>query len=78
MGVKSFKINGNSIEEVFLKSKNVINEIRKNSKPHLIEFKTFRAVEHCGPNKDDHLNYRTKSYLKYWAKNAQFQIMKKF
>ncbi len=70
LGVKSFKINGNSIEEVFLKSKKVINEIRKNSKPHLIEFKTFRAVEHCGPNKDDHLNYRTKNYLKYWAKKC--------
>ena len=70
LGVKSLKANGNSIEEVFLKSKNIINKIRKDPAPYLIEFKTFRAVEHCGPNKDDHLNYRTKNYLNYWFKKC--------
>ena len=78
LGVKSLKVNGNSIEEVFLKSKNIISKIRKDSMPYLIELKTFRAVEHCGPNNDDNLNYRTKNYLNYWAKKCPILNYEKF
>ena len=78
LGVKSLKLNGNSIEEVFLKSKDIINKMRKNSKPYLIELKTFRAVEHCGPNNDDNLNYRTKNYLNYWEQKCPISNYEKF
>tara|TARA_X000000368_G_scaffold79652_1_gene59647 strand:- start:991 stop:1962 length:972 start_codon:yes stop_codon:yes gene_type:complete len=78
LGVKSLKLNGNSIEEVFLKSKDIINKMRKDSKPYLIELKTFRAVEHCGPNNDDNLNYRTKNYLNYWEQKCPISNYEKF
>ena len=29
---------------------------------------THRYLEHCGPNLDDHLNYRNESFLNKWSK----------
>lgn len=66
LGIKSLQIDGNSIEKIFLQTKDIVKKIRKHSIPHFIELKTFRKLEHCGPNNDDHLNYRSKSYLKKW------------
>tara|TARA_Y100000590_G_scaffold457581_1_gene610533 strand:- start:28808 stop:29737 length:930 start_codon:yes stop_codon:yes gene_type:complete len=66
LGIKSAKLNGNSIEEVFNITNKIVKEIKKNSKPYLIELKTFRNIEHCGPNNDDFLNYRSKTYLNFW------------
>ena len=31
-----------------------------------MELFTYRWLEHCGPNWDDHLGYRKKDELKYW------------
>lgn len=36
------------------------------SGPVLIEVMTFRCLEHCGPNVDDHLNYRPPEYIEFW------------
>ena len=66
MGVNSLKVSGNSVEKIFLESKKIINKIKKNSGPYLIEFKTYRNLEHCGPNNDDKLGYRKKNYLNFW------------
>ena len=66
LGINSLSINGNSVEDIFLKSKKIINNIRKSSNPFLIELKTFRNLEHCGPNNDDYLGYRSKKYLNFW------------
>ena len=66
LGINSKKIDGNSIEKIFLDSKKIIEKIRKSSSPYLIELKTFRDLEHCGPSNDDFLEYRSKNYLKKW------------
>lgn len=34
--------------------------------PIFLEIETHRYLEHCGPNNDDHLNYRDLEYLKKW------------
>lgn len=69
-GIKSLRVDGNSIEKVFLKTKNIIDQIKISKKPFLIELKTFRSLEHCGPNNDDNLNYRKKAYLNIWNKKC--------
>jgi len=69
-GIKSLRVDGNSIEKVFLKTKNIIDKIKISKKPFLIELKTFRNLEHCGPNNDDNLNYRKKAYLNNWNKRC--------
>ena len=70
MGVNSLKMDGNLIEKVFLNTKKIINNIRNSSSPFLIELKTYRNLEHCGPNNDDDLGYRKKKYLNFWKKKC--------
>lgn len=67
LGIESFQIDGNKIENIFIKTRDVIRQIKKKTRPFLIELKTFRQLEHCGPNNDDNLGYRDKKYLKFWS-----------
>ena len=78
IGINSLKINGNSIEKIFLDSKKIIKKIRKSSNPFLIELKTFRKLEHCGPNNDDQLGYIKKNYLNYWKKKCPIKNYENF
>ena len=77
VGIKSLKINGNNLSEIFNKSKKIINNIRNKSHPFLVELNTYRLVEHCGPNSDDNLNYRSKSEISYWKKKCPVKLFKK-
>ena len=50
----------NSLDEIQL----AIETVKRTRKPSFLEIKTFRVLEHCGPNNDDHLGYRTESEIK--------------
>ena len=66
IGIKSYKEDGNDVEKVFKKTLKAKNFIIKNNQPALIEFKTHRVYEHCGPNIDDILGYRSDYFLNQW------------
>lgn len=78
MGVNSLKIDGNLVEKVFSNSKKIIDKIRKSPRPFLIELKTYRNLEHCGPNNDDKLGYRKKEYLNFWEKKCPIKNYKHY
>lgn len=44
--------------------------------PSFLEVQNFRYLEHCGPNFDDHLNYRSKKIQQFWKKNDSLEIIK--
>ena len=76
--IKSYKANGNFFSDVvstFLKAKSVVEQTNE---PAFIEYQTYRLFEHCGPNLDDHLNYRSKKELRYWKKNDPINILQHF
>lgn len=50
---------GNDVEEVLNISRDAIERARTGMGPQFLEFRTYRWREHCGPDFDDHLNYRT-------------------
>lgn len=50
---------GNDVEEVLNISRGAIEKARTGMGPQFLEFRTYRWREHCGPDFDDHLNYRT-------------------
>lgn len=50
---------GNDVEEVLNISRDAIERARTGRGPQFLEFRTYRWREHCGPDFDDHLNYRT-------------------
>ncbi len=76
-GILSKTIQGNDIEKVFEETKKAISYIKANKKPFLIEFSTYRFIEHCGPNDDDHLNYRPIKEINFWKKNCPIEKYQK-
>lgn len=77
MGIESLNLDGNDVESVFLETKKLIKKIRYNKKPFLMELSTYRILEHCGPNNDDNLNYRTQKEIAYWKKKCPIENYKK-
>tara|TARA_A100001011_G_scaffold391921_2_gene478420 strand:- start:835 stop:1800 length:966 start_codon:yes stop_codon:yes gene_type:complete len=76
-GVESISINGNDTNKVYTVSKKIISSLRKKNKPFFLECKTYRWLEHCGPDWDDNLNYRPKGELKKWIKKCPLNFVKK-
>ena len=75
-GIKSFSMFGNDVLKVHSLAKHCIRTIRRNKKPIFLELKTYRWLEHCGPNWDDNLNYRPKGELKKWIKKCPLKKFK--
>ncbi len=46
--------------------------------PLFIEVDTYRYFEHCGPNEDDHLNYRPTQEVDYWKKRDPLVLTEKY
>ena len=65
-GLKSFVGDGNDAEQVSEITRQARDYMFKKQKPTLLEFETYRWLEHCGPNWDDHLQYRKAGELKDW------------
>lgn len=66
MGMRAVKVEFGNLESLF----NAFEEISKSERlePVLIEIETYRWLEHCGPNSDDLLGYRSSTELdKYLA-----------
>ena len=58
-GISSYTGNGNDIEEILALSRKAVDLARNGEGPQFLEFHVYRWREHCGPDFDDHLNYRT-------------------
>lgn len=61
-GVNYLESNGDDIDSVAEITQEAVGLVR-NFQPTVINFNTFRRFEHCGPNLDDHLGYRTQTEL---------------
>ena len=68
MGIKSSTSDGNDVNKIYKRVYKDIQNIRSGKGPRFCEFMTYRWREHCGPNYDDHLNYRSKIENKFWFK----------
>jgi TPP-dependent pyruvate/acetoin dehydrogenase alpha subunit len=69
LGMQSGSGDGNDVALVFAKTAEALAGIRAGGGPRLLEFSTYRWLEHCGPNFDNDLGYRTEAeYLDWKAK----------
>lgn len=75
-GIRSFKGNGNDVLEVRQLTEEAIFYMDAYKKPALLEFETYRWLEHCGPNWDDHLGYREEGELKHWMSRCPIENLK--
>ena len=67
---------GNDVAGVYEMVGEALDSIRKGGGPRFLEFATYRWLEHCGPNCDNDIGYRTESeYLEWKAKEpiARFE-----
>ena len=75
MGIKSFKINGYDVKETYKTFKNLFKNIRKNKEPLFIELDTYRWREHCGPNYDNNIGYRSEEEFRRWKRNDPIYLI---
>jgi TPP-dependent pyruvate/acetoin dehydrogenase alpha subunit len=68
--VPGLTADGNDVEEVWRVARAAIARARIGGGPSLIEFMTYRWMEHCGPNDDLLLGYRTASELYEWRRRC--------
>uniref|UniRef100_UPI00404730A8 thiamine pyrophosphate-dependent dehydrogenase E1 component subunit alpha n=1 Tax=Algoriphagus sp. TaxID=1872435 RepID=UPI00404730A8 len=68
LGMKTAFGDGNNVEETYNVAKNAIEFIHKNEAPFFIELTTYRWREHCGPDYDNSIGYRTEDEFQEWMK----------
>lgn len=66
LGMKTSTGDGNDVAEVYAKTSEALDSIRSGGGPQLLEFSTYRWLEHCGPNYDNDLGYRTEAEFLAW------------
>jgi TPP-dependent pyruvate/acetoin dehydrogenase alpha subunit len=75
-GLQTMRLDGNNVLEIYRSANTVVRNIRNESGPHFLELNTYRWMEHCGPNDDDHLNYRPANEVKYWKDQCPIEQAK--
>lgn len=75
-GVKSLFGDGNNVEEAYNLTQSAMEYILSHQKPVFLELVTYRWREHCGPNYDNHIGYRTPEEFEEWKKNDPLMTYK--
>lgn len=66
MGLPTADGDGNNVAEVHRMTTDALAEIRAGGGPRFLEFSTYRWREHCGPNYDNDIGYRTEAEFLDW------------
>lgn len=74
MGIDISFIDGNDILAIYNELKEVISSIRTNPRSYFIELPTYRWREHCGPNFDNHIGYRTEDEFQFWKEKDPIRL----
>ena len=61
----SIKLDGNDVEEIYIKTSEIAEKVKKVNKPALIELQTYRWIGHSAFDKHP---YRTKEEINEWKK----------
>lgn len=70
IGINSKICDGYNLAKVLNNIKFAKEYVKKEKKPFFLEFLNYRWLEHCGPNFDNNLGYRTESeYFKFKNKD---------
>jgi TPP-dependent pyruvate/acetoin dehydrogenase alpha subunit len=72
-GVCGFEADGNDVMEVYESMSRTIEDVRRGLGPAYVEYKTYRWREHCGPNFDNDLGYRTEAEYLAWRKRCPIE-----
>lgn len=76
-GVETHQGDGNDVIQVSELAHRAIEKARRGDGPTFLEFKTYRWREHCGPNDDFDLGYRSKAEFEEWKKRCPVETYQK-
>jgi pyruvate dehydrogenase E1 component alpha subunit len=65
-GIATGAGDGNDVEHVYRTTKAAVDAVRAGHGPYYLEFETYRFREHCGPNFDNNIGYRTEEEFLEW------------
>ena len=68
-GIQTMFADGNDVSAVFEASSKACQTIRSGNAPIFLEMPTYRWREHCGPNYDNDIGYRTEEEFQSWKVN---------
>ncbi|MBT3667665.1 MAG: thiamine pyrophosphate-dependent dehydrogenase E1 component subunit alpha, partial [Opitutae bacterium] len=68
---------GNDVQAVVNITREAVSRIHQGRGPQFLEFETYRWLEHCGPNEDDHLGYRPEQELQMWKEKCPIKRTRK-
>lgn len=77
MGLKTIKGDGNDALAVYEGCSRAISDIRAGGGPWLVEYSVYRWREHCGPNFDNDLGYRTTEEYESWLSREPIETLRK-
>lgn len=72
-GIKFFHNIGDDVVKVTQTTSQALDYVRSNE-PAIVEFSTFRRYEHCGPDIDDNLNYRSSKVIESYSQRDPVTI----
>lgn len=75
LGAQAEFVDGNDPLAALTAMRSLAVDARSGGGPALIELETFRQREHCGPNFDDQLGYRSEAYLEKWAPRDPIDLL---
>jgi TPP-dependent pyruvate/acetoin dehydrogenase alpha subunit len=75
-GIEASQHDGQHVEVVHTAAAKAVAHIRSKGGPVLLEFATYRWLEHCGPNDDIDLGYRTHKELNSWQQRCPVRLHK--
>jgi pyruvate dehydrogenase E1 component alpha subunit len=74
-GIKSKKILSNDVVEIYKNAKKIIEYVRSNKSPFLIEIECFRQSEHVGPKIDFNKKYKNKKSKENLFSSSMFKYL---
>jgi pyruvate dehydrogenase E1 component alpha subunit len=72
-GVESHQADGNDVLTVHELAGHAVEKARRGEGPTFLEFKTYRWREHCGPNYDNDIGYRSEQDFLEWKVRCPLQ-----
>jgi len=73
-GIESHSADGNDVEAVYALSRDAVDTARRGAGPVFLELATYRWREHCGPNFDNHIGYRSEDEYELWKRKDPVRL----
>lgn len=77
LGIESMQGDGNDAELVHRLCSSAVSKARHGGGPAFLEFATYRWREHCGPELDNHIGYRSEQEYLEWKERCPISLLER-